>query len=74
MQSEPRLPTYEEAAGQSDYSKLPSYNLKRRARFHPYSRYVPIVINEADRLFACFLPALSLRALIISLYHAEHCF
>jgi len=51
LEHEPRLPTYEEATGQFDCSKLPSYSIKRRARFHPYSRYFPIAVDETDRLF-----------------------
>lgn len=53
---EPYLPTYEEATGQFDSSKLPSYSVKRRVRFHPYLRYFPVVVDRdaTDRLFVCF--------------------
>jgi len=73
-ESEPHLPTYEEATRQSDCSKLPSYNNKRRARFHPYSRHFPIIVDQADRLFVRFLPALFLCVLITSSFRSEYCF
>lgn len=60
LEHEPRLPTYEEATGQLDYSKLPSYSINHRARFHPYPRYFPSV-DVIARFFVRFFPVLFLH-------------
>ena len=50
-------PTYIDgvtADDKSDPSRLPSYRETRRFRFHPYSRPIPVLVNEADRLLVGF--------------------
>ena len=60
LEHEPRLPTYEEATRQRDCSKLPSYSINRRARFHPYPRYFPSV-DVIGRFFVSSFPVFFLR-------------
>ncbi|KAF8973784.1 hypothetical protein BDZ97DRAFT_394364 [Flammula alnicola] len=50
---EPRLPSFEEATGVIDCSRLPSYRQTRVGRFHPYMRTVPVLADGTgiDRLF-----------------------
>jgi len=75
LEHEPRLPAYEEATGQFDCSKLPSYSIKRRARFHPYSRYFPITVDETDRLFVRSPTYFFSDSLIQYFFvRLEHCF
>ena len=52
MQSHDRLPSFAEATAndKNDPSRLPSYREARRFRFHPYSRIIPVLVDEADRL------------------------
>ncbi|KAF8807609.1 hypothetical protein BYT27DRAFT_7256185 [Phlegmacium glaucopus] len=52
MQHQDRLPSFAEvtASDKNDPSRLPSYREARRFRFHPYSRPIPVLVDEADRL------------------------
>jgi len=47
-----RPPSFAEvtASDKNDPSRLPSYREARRFRFHPYSRPIPVLVDEADRL------------------------
>ncbi|KAF8973788.1 hypothetical protein BDZ97DRAFT_394439 [Flammula alnicola] len=51
--AETRLPSFEEATGLVDSSRLPSYRETRIGRFHPYMRSVPMLVDGTgiDRLF-----------------------
>lgn len=56
MQHQDFLPSLDEVAvsDKSDPSRLPSYREARRFRFHPYSRPIPVLVNEEDRLLVKF--------------------
>jgi len=51
-QHEPHLPSYEQATGQLDHGRLPSYRESRQPRYHPYARsFSRPVPDQVDRLF-----------------------
>lgn len=52
MQHQNRLPSFAQvtANDKNDPSRLPSYREARRFRFHPYSRHIPVLVDESDRL------------------------
>jgi len=52
MQHQDSLPSTDEvtSSDKSDPSRLPSYRETRRYRYHPYSRPIPVLVNEEDRL------------------------
>jgi len=52
MQPQNSFPSIDEVTvgDKSDPSRLPSYREARRYRFHPYSRPIPVLVNEEDRL------------------------
>ena len=67
---ESSLPSIDEVtpSDKSDTSRLPCYRETRRYRFHPYSRLIPVLVNEEDRLLVdslFFSPLSSLTVLLI---------
>ena len=56
MQHQDSLPSTDEvtAIDKNDPSRLPSYRETRRYRYHPYSRPIPVLVDEADRLLVRF--------------------
>ena len=65
MQHQDPLPSLDEVTA-SDPSRLPSYREARRFRFHPYSRPIPVLVNEEDRLLVGF-PSFLLPSLTVPL-------
>ena len=56
MQQQDSLPSTNKvtAGDKNDPSRLPSYRETRRYRYHPYSRPIPVLVDEADRLLVRF--------------------
>ena len=74
MQHQDSLPSIDEvtSSDRSDPSRLPSYRETRRYRFHPYSRPIPVLVNEEDWLlvgFPRFFPPLS--SLTVPLFRTQ---
>ena len=51
----PQLPSFETATQTMDTSKLPSYTQSKSTRYHPYTRWIPALVDGTgiDRLFVC---------------------